>query len=63
MYCMVSWTVLGVDCNLRVDTVDDAGLQYADENNNSLISNAACHLFFLSVCTTRLSCLNDLFLL
>lgn len=46
MYCMVSWTVLGVDCNLRVDAVDNAGLQYADENNNSLIRNAVCHVFF-----------------
>lgn len=46
MYCMVSWTVLGVDCNLCVDAVDHAELQYADENNNSLIWNAACHIFF-----------------
>lgn len=46
MYCMVSWTVLGIDCNLCVNIVDDARLQYADENNNSLIWNAACHPFF-----------------
>lgn len=46
---MVSWTVLGVDCNLCVDTVDDAGLQYVDENN-SLIWNAAWHSFLFFVC-------------
>lgn len=34
VYCMVSWKVLSVDCNLHVDAVDDAGLQYAAENNN-----------------------------
>lgn len=61
MCCMVSWTVLGVDCNLRIDGVDDAKLQNADENNNSLIRNAVCHLFFLPVCTARLSYLNEFF--